>query len=201
MKFIDERGKLFGKVNIIDFFVILFLLSFIPMIYFGYKVILAQDMIKEDNQIMVKVRFPEIIPELITVIENNDYESGPAGNKIGYVYEILSVEPAKLLALTDVITDETLKSLDDILDREDFETNRADILRLTKYLTEDKSIRLIDHPTRKDIVMELYLKYSDRKGSMYYKNSPIKIGNPIIFSTDLYTISGIIIDMKEINAE
>ncbi len=34
---IDTKGRLFGKVNIIDFIVLLFLIGLIPMLYYGYK--------------------------------------------------------------------------------------------------------------------------------------------------------------------
>ncbi|MBC8488612.1 MAG: DUF4330 family protein [Bacteroidetes bacterium] len=34
----DEKGRLFGKINIIDFLVLLFLLSLTPMFYFGWKI-------------------------------------------------------------------------------------------------------------------------------------------------------------------
>lgn len=34
---IDEKGRLFGKINIIDFTVGLFLLCLLPMFWFGYK--------------------------------------------------------------------------------------------------------------------------------------------------------------------
>jgi len=37
MKFIDEKGRLFGKINLIDFLVILFLLLLIPMFYLAYR--------------------------------------------------------------------------------------------------------------------------------------------------------------------
>ena len=37
MKIIDEKGRLFGKVNIIDFLVLLFIFFLVPMFYFGYK--------------------------------------------------------------------------------------------------------------------------------------------------------------------
>lgn len=37
MKIIDEKGKIFGKINIIDFLVIFFLISFIPAFYIGHK--------------------------------------------------------------------------------------------------------------------------------------------------------------------
>ena len=38
MKIIDEKGRLFGKINIIDFLVILFLFCIIPVFYFGYRI-------------------------------------------------------------------------------------------------------------------------------------------------------------------
>ena len=38
MKIIDEKGKLFGKINVIDFLVLLFFLCLTPMFYFGYKI-------------------------------------------------------------------------------------------------------------------------------------------------------------------
>lgn len=39
MKIIDEKGRLFGKINIIDFLVILFLLCILPGFYFGYQIL------------------------------------------------------------------------------------------------------------------------------------------------------------------
>lgn len=39
MKIIDEKGRLFKKINIIDFFVLLFIVGFIlPSGYFGWKI-------------------------------------------------------------------------------------------------------------------------------------------------------------------
>ncbi len=37
MKIIDGKGRLFGKINVIDFLAILFLLCLMRMFYFGYK--------------------------------------------------------------------------------------------------------------------------------------------------------------------
>lgn len=37
MKIIDDKGRLFGKINVIDFLALLFLLCLTPMFYFGYK--------------------------------------------------------------------------------------------------------------------------------------------------------------------
>ena len=38
MNIIDDKGRLFGKINIIDFMVLLFILCLMPMFYFGYKI-------------------------------------------------------------------------------------------------------------------------------------------------------------------
>ena len=35
---IDERGRLFGKINVIDFIVLLFVLCLLPVIPFAYKI-------------------------------------------------------------------------------------------------------------------------------------------------------------------
>ncbi len=35
---IDERGRLFGKINVIDFIVLLFVLCLTPSLWFGYKI-------------------------------------------------------------------------------------------------------------------------------------------------------------------
>ena len=37
MKFIDEKGRLFGKWNIIDAGVVLFILGLTPMVYYSHK--------------------------------------------------------------------------------------------------------------------------------------------------------------------
>lgn len=38
MKIIDNKGRIFGKINIIDFGVLLFVLFLLPMFYFGGKI-------------------------------------------------------------------------------------------------------------------------------------------------------------------
>ena len=38
LKIIDEKGRIFGKWNIIDFLVVIFCLCLTPMFYFGYRI-------------------------------------------------------------------------------------------------------------------------------------------------------------------
>lgn len=44
MKIIDKNGRLFGKINIIDFFLLVLLISTIPAFYYGHKVMTAKSM-------------------------------------------------------------------------------------------------------------------------------------------------------------
>ena len=55
---IDDKGRLFGKINIIDFLVFLFVLCVLPMFYFGWKIM---------------SRKPEIKPPTIT-LDKAEYE-------------------------------------------------------------------------------------------------------------------------------
>lgn len=54
----------------------------------------------------------------------------------------------------------------------------------------------INHPFNKDMLMWLDVYCIERDGQYYYRNMPTKIGNNIVFSTDLYTITGTIIGME-----
>ncbi len=58
MKIIDEKGILFGKINVIDFLVVIFFLALIPMFYFGYKLYTKR-----------KVAPPVIAPEVWADVE------------------------------------------------------------------------------------------------------------------------------------
>lgn len=46
IRFIDDKGRIFGKINIIDFIIILFIISLLPMFYFGYDLIYKEKPIK-----------------------------------------------------------------------------------------------------------------------------------------------------------
>ena len=35
---IDKKGRIFGKVNVIDFLVLVFILCLMPMFYFGFRI-------------------------------------------------------------------------------------------------------------------------------------------------------------------
>ena len=89
MKLIDEKGRLFGKINIIDFMVVLFLLCFITTLYMGYK-ILTSHRLKEDVWVKLQVEFTALHPDISKVIKEGDAakdEYGKINGKIDHISE------------------------------------------------------------------------------------------------------------------
>ncbi|MDO8524882.1 MAG: DUF4330 domain-containing protein, partial [Candidatus Omnitrophota bacterium] len=68
MKIIDAKGRLFGRINIIDFTVILLLISFVSALYIGYKFSLKHSE-TAIRPLSIQVRFLEVMPELINVVK------------------------------------------------------------------------------------------------------------------------------------
>ena len=101
MKIMDEKGRLFGKINVIDFLVILFLLSLTPMFYFGYKIhnkqtaaLKAQEQAqpqkpKEEFITMtINCKFIKLKPEVAQMVSVGDKELDSDGNLIGQIVSL-----------------------------------------------------------------------------------------------------------------
>jgi len=278
MKIIDEKGKLFKKINVIDFLVILFLFCFIPVFYFSFKLFTKEEKPKEYIDIEVNCNFIKIRPEVLKLIAIGDREIDDKGAVIDeiiwlgepkpYRYKfniggdiIITKEDSELkeiyakVKLKAEIKDNFLYYKDKkvMLDSPiDFKTDRytiamapfiekkpiqkkwvlvqvkfsgvipelakvvvegdtekdpegevmgkleriissklSDILMLTK----NKWIT-INHPFNKDILLIINLLCTEKEGILYFKNYPVKIGNSITFTTDLYSISGTIVGLE-----
>ncbi len=95
MRMIDEKGRLFGKINVIDFLAILLVFCLMPMLYFGYKIFhrpVKAALTQQSKALDVYCKINNLIPEDLQHIAVGDILLDDAGNNIG---EILSVgEPA-----------------------------------------------------------------------------------------------------------
>ncbi|HDZ76732.1 MAG TPA: hypothetical protein ENH41_01445 [Candidatus Omnitrophica bacterium] len=63
------------------------------------------------------------------------------------------------------------------------------ILKKGKFIT-------LAHPFQKDVVVLLDLFCVEKDGILYFKNYPVKMGNAVTFTTDLYSISGMIVGVE-----
>lgn len=94
MKIIDEKGRLFGKINVIDFLVILFLLTLMPMFYFGYKIFQKKPVEpKVYTEIEINCKFIKVKPEVFKLIAIGDKEIDNEGRQIGEIIWIGKPQP------------------------------------------------------------------------------------------------------------
>ncbi len=99
MKFIDDKGKIFGKLNLIDFLVILFLLGLMPAFYIGNKALTRKLDVKATKKVMVKIKCASIMPELASVFHEGDVVKDNYGNAIGTLKKIVSDVPSEVITI------------------------------------------------------------------------------------------------------
>lgn len=159
MKIIDEKGRLFGKINVIDFLVILFLFCFIPMFYFGYR--LFKSPVKSDVvsvtqnptiEIEINSNFIKVKPEILKLITVGDKEENKSGAIIGEIIEVGESKPYQY----------KIDIGGEIITKED--------------------------PVLKEISIGLKLKAELRNNELYYKDRKIALNSPIELKTTEYTI-------------
>jgi hypothetical protein len=283
---IDKQGRLFGKINIIDFFVIALLISIIPMALFPQVIFRKKKTIIIMNQPLIDIEVEAKVincpPDLIGRIAVGDKELDNKGNVIGevlYVGDPSSTKYTFILGPQDktIVTDPTLKEvpvklrlkvpareevypsyngqkvsvnspfifttpkysvkvalindtlplpeewvhlqvkfmtlspeINTVLNEGDIEKDQDGRIvgKLTKIessvptqvlavkLEENKFV-LVSDPLRKDIIADLELLCSEREGGLFFNNFQIKIGSWVTFSSDLYTVSGLITQLKK----
>lgn len=88
MRIIDEKGRLFGRINIIDFLVIVFLCSLLPMFYYSYKLLSAKKPApppKEYLEMEISCNFIKISPSTLALISVGDQEQDAQGKSTGRI--------------------------------------------------------------------------------------------------------------------
>ncbi|MFC1631069.1 DUF4330 family protein [Candidatus Omnitrophota bacterium] len=172
MSLIDQNGKLFGKINIIDFAVILFLISLLPMVYFGKK-ILARNLYQpqldliEEAQVLEPERekvfitkeidctFIKLTPELAKLIAVGDQELDQDGEVIGEIIELGKIEPYQY---------------------------RFNVSHKERMTSEDEIL--------KQVQAKLKIKAVHNRGrdTLHYKDKQVLDFWPIVFKTDTYQV-------------
>ena len=167
MQIIDEKGRLFGKVNVIDSLVILFLLCILPAFYFGYKILTKKSVVVETSKIeFVEIetdcRFIKLRPEVLKLISVGDEELDENGEVRGEIIGLGQSVPHKY---------------------------ELDIGQGQKIIKEDSIL--------KEVEARLKLKTEVKQGNIYYKDKAIKIGLPLEFETNKYTLVAIPLGEEE----
>lgn len=173
-KIIDQRGRLFGLINVIDLFAILFLLSFIPILYFGYKVIVAEkvskptrpyvDIALQDPKaewVSVQIKVTDMEPELVKFISQGDIEKDFWGKTIGRLTNVSIIRPSKTLVLAD-----------------------------------NRILSVAEHPIKKEMLIDMDILCLNKDDGFYYKNERLAVGSVLEFKSKYYILSSIIVDIR-----
>ena len=161
MKIIDEKGRLFGKVNIIDFLVVLFVFFLIPMFYFGYKLYNKNSIgipipLAEYGEIEKDFKLIKIEPGILRSILLGDKEIRIDGETIGEIVWLGESRPY----------------------RYKFDIGSGEV-----FLKEDAKL--------KEIPVKLKLKAEIKNTLIFYKDKQILIDYPIEFKTKKYSLDAV----------
>lgn len=172
MRIFDEKGRLFGKINVIDFLAILFLLCLVPMFYFGFKVFTKKPIVvtpEPEKEAILKVSYRDLLPVLAEAIKTGDEQveisegMDESEKVVAKIEKIIANEPAEYI---------TLKQ-------------------------DGTTWGFAKHPKNRDLVLAIKVLCMQKGDDLFFsKNEPLKIGLGFTFSTGLYSISGTIIGIE-----
>jgi len=158
MKIIDEKGRLFGRINVIDFLVIIFLISFIPLLYLMRKTISKRNVpapvveIKEYfAQIEMSCRLIKLEPNTIKSIAVGDKELDDNGEVIGEIVWIGETRPWQ------------------------YNIKIGDSEPVVK-----------QDPKLKEIYAKLKFTTAIKESNIYYKDRQVVLDSPLYFKTGKY---------------
>lgn len=166
MKIIDEKGRLFGKINVIDFIVVVFILSFIPIVYYGYRIINVKPKAFDKKCVSTKIKCIGLISEVAQIMKEGDIGVSSTLEEKGVLEEIINIEDTDVLYLQNANLNMTT----------------ANIQYMRAF-------------PRKDVTARIKFLCTEKNNILYYNDKAIKVGNSIIFSTKLYDAQGIILDV------
>lgn len=158
MRLIDEKGRLFGKINVIDLLVILLVLGLVPMVYYGHKLYVKRkaNPIVGTPEVWIDVeiycRLSKLNPETVKLLSVGDKEINGDNKTIAEILWLGKSEPYK---------------------------NRFD-LGAGQLLIEDNVL--------KEMPAWLRLHVEKRVNSLYYKEAILLYNTPFNFKTDKYDI-------------
>ncbi|MFA5089569.1 MAG: DUF4330 family protein [Candidatus Omnitrophota bacterium] len=175
MKIIDEKGRFFGKINVIDLLVIIFLVSLTPMFYYGYKIFIKPPVVKEAVE----------PPKNKTVIEVPEKYFMDRKER----FDLINLAPdiAEMVAIGDTEKDKDGEVIAEIIDvgKPLPQVYELDMGAGKKIPMED--LRLNHIP------VVLQLKAEKKGNNLFYKDKQISVSSPIDFIADKYKAEAILL--------
>ncbi|MFH1888955.1 MAG: DUF4330 family protein [Candidatus Omnitrophota bacterium] len=158
MKIVDDRGRLFGKINIIDFAVFIFLLLLIPAVLVSCMAsLMVPDKIDVEEREFTAIELPgyfvKIDPELMSEITVGDKEKNKTGEVVGEITWL--GEPAAYVPSFNIGGEAQIKSIEN---------------------------------TSKMIPAKLKLKVEIRGRDLLYNDQQVFLAIPLLFAANGYCV-------------
>ena len=168
MEIIDGKGRLFGKINIIDLAVIITLVFVVPAVYFGYRIALSRkDVVEIENGIDVKEKWLNIT----------------------LVLQKVEPEVVSMMKLGDMDKDESDRVTAILTKLPDAEAGDVGASPGAEHSGKF---------SKKRILATFKMLCKERNGIFTYRNSSVKVGVKLAFSTSSYLVYGIIVGIEPV---
>lgn len=160
MKIIDEKGRLLGRINVIDFLALFLAVSMLLIFYSGYRTLskkkTAQEKPQEYVQIELRCKFLKVGPEMFELIAVGDKEIGLDGELMA---EIAWIGESRAYQ------------------------HKISIDSNNSWIYEDRKYKELD------IVLNVRARLGIGEASLFFKDKQITYNSAIEFSTPKYTLN------------
>lgn len=161
MKIIDENGRLFSKINVIDFLVLILFLSFGLIFLFGLNTLVKKPVsaykLKEYVEIELRCRIVKINPATLNLISVGDKEFSKDADPIGEIIWLGESKPYE--SKLNIGLDDTI-------------------------INEDRSLKEL-----LAIIMFKAKIGGDKEDTLFYKEKQIGLNSPLQFKTAKYNLT------------
>ncbi|RJP28979.1 MAG: DUF4330 family protein [Candidatus Omnitrophota bacterium] len=180
MKLIDDKGNLFGKINIID------LLILILIVYISSSFFIKKSYLKKLEHSAQRSDIDKAVTSVIVVsqeAENKEVRSNLEQISLIIKFPGYSEWLANAIAVGDKKEDDPGVEIKEIIS-----------VRPVYLITNSV---VSEHPELKSIIVKISLRVSREGNRVYYNNVPLKIGGQFLFKTDKYDINGEILEIQK----
>lgn len=187
--FIDEKGKLFGKINIIDLLAILFII-YLAVIFYQYRKLRSLEyngVNKNKNTVVVYV--PQVVsqPSAASQPSNIPETLAPKNTEQDLYIKVRFDSFESFIVNFISVGDEK---------KDDSTVEVREIISIESAYAR-KSKRIHKNPELKSIVLKISLKAKKENDKFIYQGQLLELGSQFIFKTDKYEMNGDILEIKE----
>ncbi|MBF0216707.1 MAG: DUF4330 domain-containing protein [Candidatus Omnitrophica bacterium] len=186
MQFIDEKGRIFGKINIIDLMVLTAFLVVMPMAYVSYNITVKKPEqfvnLTNKTKLLVRIKFDGVPTEIADQVKEGDSNyTAPFGMKPSQ----LEPEPRRITAVVKKI-----------VYRENVKTTAIEKTGPSSQM--EKAVNVNECLGEKCVVIDLELScdYDPVEGCYSYNGDKIKAGLNFSLFTSSYYLRGMILSFK-----